>query len=290
VHRFLLRFVLHAGDPLVVPNSSLSGLILWWKALVGNDWKSPAYDRGWAGDLLPPATGWIAGRPISSTFPAPSLRRFFPRLNHANIEVRTVYLNEAIDRVLQAWKRQKPESSTSQASKVRVVVLGAGYDLRGTRLLTEGVVDDVLELDLPEVIEAKQALWTRRLTRRRPNVLIPRLVPADLNDVNSTRALLLEQLLSDDDSSERRERSTIFVLEGILVHLKTEAGHELLKVMSSLTTPSEKTALIFADALPYVTQRRLEEAQAELQKQGWTLLEFIANPTKAPHMGIAIKS
>jgi Leucine carboxyl methyltransferase len=290
VHRFLLRFVLHAGDPLVVPNSSLSGLILWWKALVGNDHKSPAYDQGWAGDLLPPATGWIAGRPTSSKFPAPSLRRFFPRLNHANIEVRTVYLNEAIDRVLQAWKRQKPDSSTSQARKVRVVVLGAGYDLRGTRLLTEGVVQDVLELDLPEVIEAKQALWTRRLKRRRPNVLIPRLVPADLNDVNSTRALLLEQLLSDEDSSERREWSTIFVLEGILVHLKTEAGHELLKVMSSLTTPSETTALIFADALPYVTQRRLEEAQAELQKQGWTLLEFIANPTKAPHMGIAIKS
>ena len=289
MHRFLLKFVLHTGDPLVVPNSSLSGLILWWKAFVGNDHHSPAYDGGWAGDLLPPATGWIAGRPTSSKLLVPSLRRFFPRLNHANIELRTVYLNEMVERVLHAWKQQRTESSQSQANKVRLVVLGAGYDLRGTRLLTEGVVDDVLELDLPDVIEAKQALWTRRLRERRPNVRIPRFVPADLNDVNSTRALLSEQLIRDEHSNERIDWSTIFVLEGILVHLKTEAGHELLKVMSSLAK-SEKTALVFADALPHVTQRRLEEAQAELQKQGWTLLEFVANPTKAPHMGIAIKS
>jgi Leucine carboxyl methyltransferase len=290
VHRFLLKCVLHLGDPLVVPNSSLSGLILWWKAFVGNDRRSQAYDRGWAGDLLPPATGWIAGRPISSNFRGPSLRRFFPRLNHANIELRTVYLNKAVDRVLQAWKQQKTNSSPLQANnKVRVVVLGAGYDLRGTRLLTEGVVDEVLELDLPDVIAAKQALWTRRLRKRRPNVRIPRFVPADLNDVSSTRELLLEQLRQDDHSSETKAWSTIFILEGILVHLKTEAGHELLKIMSSLS-PSNEAALIFADALPYVTQRRLEEAQAEMQNQGWTLLEFVANPTKAPHMGIAIKS
>jgi hypothetical protein len=310
VHRLLLRF-LHLGDPLVVPNSSLSGLILWWKALVGNDRKSPAYDDGWAGDLLPPATGWIAGggdrgrqqrgRGVSIL----SLRRFFPRLNHANIELRTVYLNRAVLRTLRQLHLdrcpfQAPGSSTR--TKVRLIILGAGYDLRGTKLLTEGAVDDVVELDLSEVIEAKRALWTQRLRKRRPDVKIPRFLLADLNDVDATQALLARIHSTNESQPSARSGavwSTIYLAEGIVVHLQREAGHALLRAMSSslpVPAPSSSSSppriqpsyFIFADALPHVTNRSLDGARAELLQQGWKLLDFVANPTKAPHMGIAV--
>lgn len=263
VHRASLR-LLHFFDPWQVPNSALAGLILWWKALVGNDRSSRAFDHGWAHDFLPSGTRWIVRY----------FRPWFPRLNHANIELRSVYLNDAVKRVL---------SQENGRRKVTLVVLGSGYDLRGTRLLSEGVVDDVVELDLPEVMLAKKNLLTHRLARRRSNLRIPKLVCVDLNDVAVTQGLLYENLGQDNGI-------TVFILEGILVHLSADAGHALLGMLSSLSTcnPSSSSYLVFADALPHVTQRRLEEAITELDCQGWTLVEYLANPTKAPHMGIAV--
>jgi O-methyltransferase involved in polyketide biosynthesis len=193
--------------------------------------------------------------------------------------------------------RHPPETKGSSGEKVRLIILGAGYDLRGTRLLTEGAVDDVVELDLPEVVAAKQALWTQRLQKRRPDVKIPRFLPADLNDADAARALLARINNNEDRQQSVDEGDvwcTIYLAEGILVHLKTEAGHDLLKAMaSSLPGPpssprTQSSYFLFADALPHVSNRNLDEARAELRGQGWKLLDFMANPTKAPHMGVAV--
>ena len=52
---------------------------LWWKALSGNDITSPVYDRELSYDLLPPVTRWMV---------SPRVCRWYPRLHHANVEIR----------------------------------------------------------------------------------------------------------------------------------------------------------------------------------------------------------
>ena len=54
---------------------------LWWKAIAGNDKSSPVHDYSLSYDLLPPVTRWI----VSSR-----LCRLYPRLHHANVEIRWV--------------------------------------------------------------------------------------------------------------------------------------------------------------------------------------------------------
>jgi hypothetical protein len=46
--------------------------------------------------------------------------------------------------------------------KIRLVILGAGYDTRSVRLLQQGRVDQVWEFDLPPVMESKRWLLKRR--------------------------------------------------------------------------------------------------------------------------------
>jgi len=54
---------------------------LWWKAIAGNDKSSPVYDYSLSYDLLPPVTRWLVSK---------RLCRFYPRLHHANVEIRWV--------------------------------------------------------------------------------------------------------------------------------------------------------------------------------------------------------
>jgi len=76
--------ILHLFDRFRTPESSLNRACLWWKAIAGNDEKSPVFDNGLAYDLLPPGSRIIVGRRVV---------RFYPRLHHANVEIRTAYLN-----------------------------------------------------------------------------------------------------------------------------------------------------------------------------------------------------
>jgi len=76
--------ILHLFDRFRTPESSLNRACLWWKAIAGNDEESPAFDNGLAYDILPPGTRIIVGRRVV---------RYYPRLHHANVEIRTAYLN-----------------------------------------------------------------------------------------------------------------------------------------------------------------------------------------------------
>ena len=52
---------------------------LWWKSISGNDITSLVYDYGLSYDLLPPISrGIVHGR----------LCKLYPRLHHANVEIR----------------------------------------------------------------------------------------------------------------------------------------------------------------------------------------------------------
>jgi len=64
--------------------------------------------------------------------------------------------------------------------------MGAGYDVRGVKMLERGLVDEVVELDLPEVVDANKRLF-ERLVKRRPwlgDLSMPILVPSDFNNVS----------------------------------------------------------------------------------------------------------
>jgi len=51
---------------------------------------------------------------------------------------------------------RQPSNQLTGSKRIRLVVLGAGYDLRATRFLQDSIVEEGIELDLPEVMQAKK--------------------------------------------------------------------------------------------------------------------------------------
>jgi O-methyltransferase involved in polyketide biosynthesis len=251
--------LLHAWDKLKPPNSSLSLHIIWWKALM----RLPAAD--WSYDLLPSYTRWVA-----------KLKAFFPPLHHSNIELRTVFLDN-----------RTAAAAVAAPGKIRLVVLGAGYDLRSLRFLENGLVEEAFELDLAQVIDAKNVLLSsQRFKDRRPNCRrFPHTVAVDLNDIENTRKILTPLLKKSSD--EGRNTFTIFLLEGILVHLQRGSSSQVLRLLRSCCE-SESGCLIFADRIEGVDNRSLDLGRTILAEAGWNLTEFLASPTKTPHFGVAI--
>lgn len=151
--------LLHAFDRCKPSNSALNLACLWWKALSGNDKTSPVYDHGLSYDFLPGKTRLLVHG---------LLRRLYPRLHHANVEIRTAYLDQAVQAHVERI-RQEAAAATPGAPppRVRLVTLGAGYDVRSLKLLSRGTVQAAVELDLPAVVEAKARLLDRAAARRR---------------------------------------------------------------------------------------------------------------------------
>jgi hypothetical protein len=207
---------LHAFDPLSPPNSSLNLYCLWWKALSGNDVSSPIlYDGGLAASLLPVTSRWLVKDPLC---------RLYPRLHHANVELRTAYLDASVEYLASTAVRRQQEQQQPQATgppprrrtmKIRLVSFGSGYDVRSVKFLRRrhGMVhiDEAVELDLPDVVRSKSALLASRRFRHglrtsqglyhphnddddKDDDRWPRLVPVDLNDLDAVRVALMEIL------------------------------------------------------------------------------------------------
>jgi len=79
----------------------------------------------------------------------------YPRLHHANVGIRTRFIDQCLDRVI------VEEGETG----LNVLILGAGFDSRGVRLLKEGDTR-VVELDLEKVIKEKEQVYARNYQRR----------------------------------------------------------------------------------------------------------------------------
>ena len=165
--------LLHLFDRDVPPNSSLNLYCLWWKALSGNDKNSPVFDDSLSFDILPRGTRWIVAKPS-----------LFPRLHHANVEIRTSFL----DRSVTKFAQENPKS------RIQLVSFGAGYDVRSIKLTERKVVDRAFELDLSKVVQAKQRILdSKRFRRRRPHIdshILPTFCPVDLNDLDSVKKTL----------------------------------------------------------------------------------------------------
>eukprot|EP00578_Thalassiosira_sp_NH16_P016294 CAMPEP_0181127684 /NCGR_PEP_ID=MMETSP1071-20121207/28332_1 /TAXON_ID=35127 /ORGANISM="Thalassiosira sp., Strain NH16" /LENGTH=497 /DNA_ID=CAMNT_0023213445 /DNA_START=122 /DNA_END=1615 /DNA_ORIENTATION=- len=131
LHRFMMR-ILHRFDKCQPKDSKLALACLWWKALAGNDPTSSVYDYELSYDLLPTITRWFVCR---------RLCRLYPRLHHANVEIRTAYLDKSVSSVINTIMRDYTTNAnittpvTTPKKKIRLIVMGGGYDTRSMKLL-----------------------------------------------------------------------------------------------------------------------------------------------------------
>ena len=259
--------LLHANDQAKPEDSDQSLKVLWNKAVVSIDSSSPGYDDEWTFDLMPSPSRALLRL----------VRPFLPRLHHANIEIRTTYLNQIIQK----------EMVLNQDKKIRLVTLGGGYDPRGARLLSTlpDVVAEAWELDLLGVLLSKQkmleTLEMRRI-QRSGSFKYPQLRPIDLNDHAAATSLLREIVQPNDNSWH-----TIFISEGLLIYLDDPNG--LLKVCADVMKASRAggASLCIADRLANVPGGDQDAGRTELSKAGWDLVEWRPKPGLARHMGLA---
>lgn len=272
--------LLHLGDRCKPPDSSLSLAVLWWKALSGNDILSPVADDGLSYDMLPYIQRKIVSR---------RLRRFFPRLHHANVEIRTSYLDRAVSKVVETMHIGPGGGSRI---KVRLISLGAGYDIRSIKLMERKQIDEAIELDLPEVVEAKTKLFTQRLLKRRRSSLaqsdLPTLISVDLNKIDGIDGVRkqLEGIVCNGSAGEIWHN--IFVFEGVMIYLDKEVPSALLRTCSDvLNRNGMQGSLCFADRLENVPEGDRKYAEEEMARNGWQLNDWLPKPGLARHMGSA---
>ena len=297
--------LLHSTDSCKPPDSSLNLACMWWKSLSGNDKSSPVYDNGLAYDLLP--SGW---RKIVNV----RLRKLYPRLHHGNVELRTAYLDSQINEIVQKVRsrdgNENGNGNGSDKTLIRLICMGAGYDTRGVKMLERNTVDQVVELDLPEVVNAKERLF-ERLLKRRPwlrELTMPTLVPSDFNNVPDVRQKLdavlrdraqdheRQRQRHDDDADEEEEEEqqmitkchTIFVFEGVMIYLNDGVPSSLLNITSSVLSETNlEGSLCFADRLENVPGGDFDLGVKELENNGWQMKDWCPKPGLARHMGSA---
>eukprot|EP00520_Triparma_pacifica_P015399 CAMPEP_0118638852 /NCGR_PEP_ID=MMETSP0785-20121206/3916_1 /TAXON_ID=91992 /ORGANISM="Bolidomonas pacifica, Strain CCMP 1866" /LENGTH=353 /DNA_ID=CAMNT_0006530151 /DNA_START=147 /DNA_END=1205 /DNA_ORIENTATION=+ len=236
--RFVWRFAWEAGKrslrvlhrPYItsgfVPNDSNVNLsVLYWKALDGDEY---------ARDLLPGTLGRI--------LTWRGLRWMYPRLHHANVGIRTRFIDRCLTAIAQEEQESQEESqeeSKEQNGGFNVLILGSGFDSRGVKLMEGGGGMDtknlrVVEFDLEKVVEEKKMVYNknykRRLTGRRSNnhhgvednqpIPLPKLQPIDLNDLNATREILSREV----EEGNKLGLTTVIICEAVLIYVKDVRG------------------------------------------------------------------
>jgi hypothetical protein len=248
-------------------------------------------------DMLPSISRWIVQLP----------ERFFPRLVHFIIELRTVYLDRALEEEIRHAKKTyvtEMSQDTLPLCRVRLITLGAGYDTRSVKFLNrhdrhhlDGSdwphIDEAFELDLPQVIQSKSIMLDRLQTRRSTASHVPHLISQNLTDFDGLQqqlSTILQCNDANDDDTQSQEWHTIFLVEGVLIYLKEEDRSRLLSLCSEmLKTKKLQGSFLFADRIRQLPDPDLVQVQTWLQSSGWELVNgsFCVHPGKARHMGAA---
>ena len=275
--------LLHKFDKLEPPDSKLNLMCLWWKALSGLNRKSPVFDNKLHYDMLPS---------VSRKFLRGPLRKLYPRLHHSNVEIRTAYLDQAVTKAIDEVKSQ------NKNAKIRLISMGAGYDLRSIKFQLEAGnnkrIDKAYELDLPDVIDSKTKLLKERLQTRRPDEIadgmLPKLYKVDLNHVETFESILKEILgYSTDDGDDNDDWHTIFLFEAVMIYLEEGVPTQLLNICRNVSQNSiNNTTLVFADRLENIPGADLEIAIPVLKEIGWEIVEWSPKPGLARHMGMLL--
>ena len=266
--------LLHWKDKARAQDVDVNLRVLWNKVITSLDKNSPAYEpERWTFDMLPWSRWILRMIPI----------RLFPRWLHANIELRTVYLNMAVDREIDQVR-------VPAVRKIRIVTVGGGYDSRPTRLLALNRVQQAWELDLPNVAASKRTMLERLFQRRNIPINAPQLSGVDLNDLDLVQTTL-ENIAKDD---KQNEWHTIVVSEAVLMYLNEGVPRKILTMCRSAFGRKGTASFCFADRLEGVPQYDgvLQEEEAAgreflAQAGGWKLVDWLSKPGRACHMGIA---
>ena len=285
VHGALLP-IFHLGDLAKPIDSKQSLKVLWCKAIASMDKQSKVYDDRWTYDTLPSPSRWLL-----RVLPT----RLFPRLHHANIEARTAYLNSIIEGEIKQVLSEHQHNNSSMVN-IRLISLGAGYDVRCSRLLSRyntqhgaNLHVDAYELDLDHVVLSKRKILDR-IKRRRPQALHPQLISVDLNDLDDgavTKKTLYE--IITQPAPNQQPVHTIFILEGVMIYLNHGVPSGLLKLLADMVRLSHggTASLCFADRLENVPGGNRDAATQEMARCGWELVDFCPKPGLARHMGLS---
>lgn len=160
-HKRLLP-LLHAGDAAAPENTCVNLMVLWLKALAGDDAAYALLPRGTRGAVSPP------------------LRKFYPLLHHQNTKLRSVFLDDAL------------KGHLDSDDDVLVVSLGAGFCTRSLRLRGSA---RCVEVDLPSVVAQKERLLADRGIDA-PNL---HFIAADLSRPADVDAALRRAVRGDDE-------------------------------------------------------------------------------------------
>ena len=280
--------ILHYFDKCA-PNDTFVNLsVLWWKAISGNRrYNKLLYDKGVAYDLLPSFTRFIVAFPLCY---------LYPNLHHANVAIRTVFLDNRLNEEL---------SQLDNDNNVMVVVLGGGFDTRALRYLNQRYRNfnsiDFYEIDLPEVVQQKKNMLDRFVKRRGSDARVPKLLPANLNDIDS----LKQQLKTIYSSVSELNRPTrfIFMAEAVLMYLQPEKSMLVLKSCKESCLEhyqnhgmNQPVSFILADRLP-LNSMKIDDANPQLEKTavqqqlrtlGLNILNLQLKPGRARHMVHAV--
>lgn len=280
--------LLHWNDAAAPKDSSQSLKVLWCKGISSVDTGSPVRDDLWTFDMLPNPSRWLL-RLIPNGL--------FPRLHHGNVEVRTAYLNQVIEQIMQEAIHNTGAATPVQPLTIRMVSIGAGYDGRTSQWLSSStnmpsqISIQGWELDLESVIESKRLMLNRleqRRRRRNATVRIPELRSIDLNELDTTASNVLKELLRHHKGN-RGPTITIFVLEGVLIYLDKGIPTRLLQRLAELSRNDVQSHLCFADRLENVPGGEEAAAVSVLRDAGWTLQDWCPKPGLARHMGWATR-
>eukprot|EP01082_Thalassiosira_pseudonana_P008973 g7712.t1 g7712 contig26:107985-109677(-) len=160
LHRFMMK-PLHVWDGCQPSDSKLALACLWWKAISGNDATSPVYDYQLSYDLLPPVTRWFVHRCFC---------RMYPRLHHANVEIRTAYLDKSVTNIISAICNNS--TTTTRKKKIRLIVMGGGYDTRSFKLLEQSLLQksETPHHNLLERKRRSRRRWWQALRRKKDTI------------------------------------------------------------------------------------------------------------------------
>ncbi|KAG7362057.1 leucine carboxyl methyltransferase [Nitzschia inconspicua] len=316
IHGKLLPW-LHFADPIAVPDVYVNLRVLWCKALSSFHNRSPAFDADHlAYRMLPRSTRW-------------PLRYFgwaFPRWMHANIELRTAYLNQIIEQECKRIQQNHNNNNKTKPYKICMIILGAGYDPRAAKLILESKVDRVYELDLPAVAQSKRALLERAFggttttTATKDELTIKTTLQdqlywkaVDLNDeraVDQTIDDIATDLYSDGETTPTNPWYTILVSEALLLYLNPGVAGRILQRISArfgnnknkkMIDRSAGASFVFVDRLELQIDRTddpivkdppgQESIQSQARKWlldcGWILQDFKQKPGATRHLGLA---
>lgn len=279
LHGRLLPFLHFRQGKSCPPDVFVNLRVLWNKALTSLDLRSPANESEFGYPtyhLLPKISRWIL-------FKATPIK-LYPRWMHANIELRTVYLDMCMEREI------SEVLGRGEVAGIEVVILGGGYDTRSIKtLLRYPDVERVYELDLPQVVQSKEMLM-KRMYEQLPEVASTQtslqFLPVDLNDLDQVQAILhkISQV-------QLKGTHTIVVSEAVLLYLKDEIPMKLLNLCREIFRVNISWLLV--DNLKEITKENGEtlaesrrNAEDYMGKHGWQVIEWLIKPGATQHMGI----